>query len=69
MNVKTLTQSQQQPQAPKAHKKKSTIRLTYRTVFCVLQWSPLYMFLVWIEVKYKTHTQQQNSAVKSPESC
>ena len=37
MNVKTLTHSQQQPQDPKAHKKKSTIRLTYRTVFCVLK--------------------------------
>ena len=32
-NVKTLTHSQQQQQAPKAHKKKSTVRSTYRTVF------------------------------------
>ena len=30
MNVKTLTHSQQQPQAPNAHKKKPTIRLTTR---------------------------------------
>ena len=63
MNVKTLTHSQQQPQGPKAHKQKSTIRLTYRTVFCVLQRSPLYRFLVLDEVKCKTktHTQHENS--------
>ena len=36
-NVKTLTHSQHQPQGPKAHKKKSTIRLTIRTMFCDLQ--------------------------------
>ena len=41
MNVKKLTHSQQQPQGPKAHKKKSTIRLTYRTMFCVLSKGPL----------------------------
>ena len=35
MNVKTLTHSQQQPQAPNAHKKKPTIRLTTRvTMLC-----------------------------------
>ena len=33
-NVITLTHSQQQPEGPKAHKKKPTIRLTIRTVFC-----------------------------------
>ena len=35
MNVKELTHSQQQPQAPKTHKKKPTIRQAIRTVFCV----------------------------------
>ena len=34
MNVKTLTHSQQQPQAPKTHKRKPTIRQVIRTVFC-----------------------------------
>ena len=34
MNVKTLTHSQQQPQAPKTHKKKPTIRQANETVFC-----------------------------------
>ena len=34
MNVKELTDSQQQPQAPKTHNKKPTIRQAIRTVFC-----------------------------------
>ena len=34
MNVKELVHSQQQPQAPKTHKKKPTIRQAIRTVFC-----------------------------------
>ena len=35
MNVKELTHSQQQPQAPKTHKKESTVRLTTRiTMLC-----------------------------------
>ena len=37
MNVKELTHSQQQPQAPKTHKKKPTIRQAIRTVFCAPQ--------------------------------
>ena len=41
-NVKTLTHSQQQPQGPKTHKKKSTVRLTYRiNVLCPLKVSSL----------------------------
>ena len=42
MNVKTLThsQQQQQPQGPKTHKMKSTIRLTCRTVIYILQKVP-----------------------------
>ena len=34
MNVKELTHSQEQAQAPKTHKKKPTIRQAIRTVFC-----------------------------------
>ena len=64
MNVKTLTHLQQQAQGPKAHKKKSTIRLIYRTVFCVLQRSPFYRFFILDEVKCKTHMQQQNTVMK-----
>ena len=64
-NVKTLTHSQQQPQAPKAHKKKSTVRSTYRTVFWVPQRPLLYRLLVLDEVKCKTHTQQQRTQLKT----
>ena len=37
MNVKELTHSQQQPQAPNAHKKKPKIRLTTRVT---MLWAP-----------------------------
>ena len=60
MNVKELTHSQQQPQGPKTHKKKPTIRQAIRTVFCAPQRSLLYRFLVLDEVKCKTQTQQQS---------
>ena len=65
MNVKRLTHSQQQPQAPKTHKKKPTIRQAIRTVFCALQRSLPYRFLVLDEVKYKKHTQQSTSSKES----
>ena len=62
MNVKELTQSQQQPQAPKAHKMKPTIRLTTRvTMLWAPQRFPLDRLMVLDEVKYKTHTQQQRT--------
>ena len=61
MNVKELTHSQQQPQAPNAHKKEPTIRLTTRvTKLWAPQRSLLYRLLVLDEVKCKTHTQQQS---------
>ena len=63
MNVKRLTHSQQQqPQAPKTHKKKPTIRQAIRTVFCALQRSLPSRFLVLDEVKCKKHTQQSTSS-------
>ena len=37
MNVKELTHSQQQPQAPKTHKKESTVRLT---TSITMLWAP-----------------------------
>ena len=61
MNVKELTHSQQQPQVPKTHKKKPTIRQAIRTVFCALQRSLPYRFLVLDESKCKKHTQQSTS--------
>ena len=59
MNAKELTHSQQQPQAPKTHKKESAVRLTTRiTVLWAPQRSLLYRLKDSIEVKCKTHTQQ-----------
>ena len=60
MDVKELTHSQQQqPQAPKTHKKESTVRLTTRiTMLWAPQTSLLYRLKTSIEVKCKTHTQQ-----------
>ena len=61
-----LTHSQQQSQAPNAHKKESTVRLTTRiTILCPPpppQMSLLYRLKDSIEVKCKTHTQQSTSS-------
>ena len=58
-----LTHSQQQPQAPNAHKKESTVRLTARiTMLWAPQRSLLYRLKDSIEVKCKTHTQQSTSS-------
>ena len=63
MNVKYLTHSQQQPQAPKTHKKESTVRLTTRiTMLWAPQRSLLYGRKDSIEVKCKKHTQQSTSS-------
>ena len=60
MNVKELTHSQQQPQAPKTHKKKPTIRQAIRTVFCASQRSLPYRFLVLMKSSARhTHSNQQ----------
>ena len=61
MNVKTLTHSQQQPQGPNAHKKKSTNRLTYRTAFCILQRSPFTGSWSWMKssVRHKLSDKTQ----------
>ena len=64
MNVKELTHSQQQPQAPKTHKKKPTIRQAIRTVFCATQRSLPYRVWVLDEVKCKTHTQQSTGSTQ-----
>ena len=57
-----LTHSQQQPQAPNAHKKESTDRLTTRiTMLWAPQRSLLFRHKDSIEVKCMTHTQQSTS--------
>ena len=61
--MKELTQEQRQPQAPNAHKKKPTIRLTTRvTMFWAPQRTLLYRLLVLDEVKCKTLSQQSRSS-------
>ena len=69
MNVKRLTHSQQQPQAPKTHKKESTVRLTTRiTMLWAPQRSLLYRLKDSIEVKCKKHTQQSTNSTKEAET-
>ena len=64
MIVKELTHSQQQPQAPKTHKKESTVRLTTRiTMIWATQRSLLYSLKDSIEVSARNTlcNQQANS--------
>ena len=64
-----LTHSQQQSQAPKTHKKESTVRLTTRiTMLWVPQRSLLYRLKDSIEVKCKKHTQQSTNSTKEAET-
>ena len=61
-----LRHSQQQSQAPKTHKKESTVRLTTRiTMLWAPQRSLLYRLKDSIEVMHKTHTQQSTSSSES----
>ena len=64
-----LTHSQQQSQAPKTHKKESTVRLTTRiTMLWAPQRSHLYRLKDSIEVKCKKHTQQSTNSTKEAET-
>ena len=69
MNVKELTHSQQQPQAPNAYKKKPAIRLTSRVK---MLWAPqrslLYRLLDLIEVKCNTQTQQSTTSTQEAQT-
>ena len=66
LNVKELTHSEQQPQAPKTHKKESTVRLTTRiTMLWAPQRSLLYRLKESIEVKCKTHTEQSTCSCET----
>ena len=60
-----LTHPQQQSQAPKTHKKESTVRLTTRiTMLWAPQRSLLYRLKDSTEVKCKKHTQQSTSSTQ-----
>ena len=72
MNVKELTHSQQQLQAPKTHKKESTVRLTTRiTMLWAPQRSLLYGLKDSIEVKCKSLSKHKGLVVhhKSRQPC
>ena len=63
MNVKELTHSQQQPEAPKNSQKGVNSQVDYQNHNTLgPQWFLLYRLLVLDEVKCKTHTQQSTSA-------
>ena len=66
MNVKELTHSQQQPQAPKTHKKKPTIRQAIRTVFCAPPppRSLPYRFWSWIKSSARHTPSNQQAQLK-----
>ena len=66
MNVKELTHSQQQPQAPKTHKNKPTIRQAIRTVCFVPPKTP---FLTdswsWMKSSERHTLSNQQAQVKA----
>ena len=68
MNVKELTHSQQQPQTPKTHKKKPTIRQAIRTVFCAPQRSLPYRLLVWMKSSARHTLSNQQAQPKEAET-
>ena len=78
MDVKELMHSQQQLQAPKTHKKESTVRLTTRiTMLCIPPPPPppppqgLSFTRLRTQLKSSTrHTlSNQQAQVKQPETC
>ena len=69
MNVKELTHSQQQQQAPKTHEKNPTIRQAIRTVFGdpkgpfhTESWS-------WMKSSARHRLSNQQAQEKQPETC
>ena len=67
MNVKELTHSQQQPQGPKTHKKKPTIRQAIRTVFCAPKGPFLTDSWSWMKSSAR-HTLSNQQAQEKPEN-
>ena len=67
MNVKELTHSQQQPQGPKTHKKKPTIRQAIRTVFRAPKGPFLTDSWSWMKSSAR-HTLSNQQAQEKPET-
>ena len=72
MNVKELTHSQQQPEAPKTHKKKLTIRQAIRTVFCAPPPPPKGPFVTdswsWMKSSARNTLSNQQAQPKEAET-
>ena len=67
MNVKGVMHSQQQPQAPSAHKEKPTIRLTTRVIILwAPQWSGSWS---WMKSSARHTLSNQQAKEKQPETC
>ena len=69
MNVKELTHSQQQPQAPNAHKRKTTIRLTTSVT---MLWAPKGPFFTgswsWMKSSARHTLSNQQAQLKEAET-
>ena len=68
MNGKELTHSQQQPQAPKTHKKKPTIRQAIRTVFCAPKGPFLTDSWSWMKSSARHTLSNQQAQLKEAET-
>ena len=69
MNVEELTHSQQQPQAPKTHKKKPTIRQAIRTVFCAPKGPSLTDSWSWMKSSTRQTLSNQQAQPKEAETA
>ena len=65
-----LTHSQQQPQAPNAHKKKPTIRMTTRVTMLCTPKGPFFTGTwSWMKSSARHTLSNQQAQVKQPETC
>ena len=64
---KELTHTQQQPQAPKTHKKKPTIRQAIRTVFCASKGPFLTDSWSWMKSSVRHTLSNQQAQLKEAE--
>ena len=64
-----LTHSQQQPQAPKTHKKMPTIRQAIRTVFCAHKGPFLTESWSWMKSSARHRLSNQQAQLKRDYDC
>ena len=68
MNVKELTHSQQQAQAPKTHKNKPTIRQAIRAMFCAPNGPFLTDSWSWMKSSSRHSLSNQQAQLKEAET-